>query len=491
MVPPGSLVEDAAADLRSLLTLRSRTSVRDRPFPTLSSLAESSGRPLDREARYRALTEFIDRGISEIVDTSHRRAAEHLLGRGPGRWRTVAQRGTDAAAEFNCGWDAYRRRRATGTSQLDDTLTALAESLVRLAQPSAGGGVTGHRPASSTPKRPVRADSGATPVAPVTLGPASTGSEPERPEAKPAPRRRRHLLLATAAASLLVGVGGAFWIRQTRPDARLTTTSAGSPRCIGLTHRVGEVSEHADEDLRTWGRRFVQAARQMDDPPRCAGLVERRDGQVMQLYAVTLARGTGVGAFISARGSKAMVLTHPQYDRFRAWADAYGLDQLGDPVRRADDGGWQIAEFTNGTIIGPDVDAPAFGISGTTRERFRSTGGLDGTMGAPLTLAYDVAGTGRVQEFTKGKIVTGYRDGAATWISAENPAADLPSRTSNVVLTSNDNTSWYVDDHQVRHWLPAAADFKCVTNGYDVTVFDHTPAWSIALFEVGDAVTCH
>ena len=86
-------------DLRQLITLRTRTSVRDRPFPVLVGLLD----PEDRHApdrRFKALSDLIDTGIDRIDDPAHRRAAAALLGGGDGRWRTVAARGSEAAREF-------------------------------------------------------------------------------------------------------------------------------------------------------------------------------------------------------------------------------------------------------------------------------------------------------------------------------------------------------------------------------------------------------
>ena len=489
---PASLIDDAAAELRSLITLRSRTSIRDRPFPTLATLAQGQNHPTDRDARYLSLTTFIDRGIGEIVDTSHRRAAEHLVGSGPGRWRTVAQRGADAAAEFGCGWDAYRRRRANGSSQLDDTLTALAQSLVRIADSSADLVASGLSPSRSIAQEPGSSQSAAPAVAPVSLGPSPTISEPHPREDQRVPHRPRRLHWAAAALSLLIVAGGILWVRDSPSGPRPAGPDTDAAECIGLTHSVGDVPENADVELRIWGDRFAQAARKMEDPPRCAGYVLRRDGLILQPYGVTLRRGTGVGAFVSvlAPAPQVVILTHAQYAQYRAMAESYGPERLGDPVKRNDTGRWQVAEFTNGTIIGPAVDAPAFSIVGATRERFLATGGLDGTMGAPTTFPYDVAGSGRVQEFAKGKLVTTYLDGSLQWDPVKDPAADLPDRTSNVVLSSADKTSWFVDDSHVRHWLPTGADYKCAIGGLGVGVYDGTPSWAIATLEVGDAFTC-
>ena len=116
---PRALVEE----LRQLLGLRSRQSLRDRTFPELFTLLADEDRATP-DRRFAALTRLLDDAIAAIDDPAHRHAAAALVGSGPGRWRTVTQRGTDAASAFGCGWDAYRRKRASGTSQLDDTLDA-------------------------------------------------------------------------------------------------------------------------------------------------------------------------------------------------------------------------------------------------------------------------------------------------------------------------------------------------------------------------------
>src|SRR5690606_4434729 len=140
-------------ELRQLMALRSRSSVRDRSCPELDRLLESSDRET-RDSRFAALTRSIDAAIDDIVDPAHRAAAGSLLGSSDGRWRTVSQRGADAAAEFGCGWDAYRRRRTNGPSQLDDTLQALAQSMVRRTRGSVIQNDSVHEPGAEVPSPP-------------------------------------------------------------------------------------------------------------------------------------------------------------------------------------------------------------------------------------------------------------------------------------------------------------------------------------------------
>ena len=105
---------DLAADLRTLVGLRSRTSVRDRHLPALlSHLKPEDARDPDR--RLGALLQLIDDSIAEMDDPVHRQAAQALLGSGDQRWDSLKVRGNQAAAMFGCGWG--RRDPAAGNTR--------------------------------------------------------------------------------------------------------------------------------------------------------------------------------------------------------------------------------------------------------------------------------------------------------------------------------------------------------------------------------------
>lgn len=517
---PAPSSEVVAEELRALLGIRSRSSIRDRHLPALLSLIDPDDAG-QRDRRYLALVRLIDEGIGRIADVNHREAARALLGSGEGRWRTVAQRGAEAAARFDCGWDAYRRRRTSGTSQLDDTLGALAERLLLGDLPNSSPATPERSAAPDPPAADHELAGTDAPPAPVASfsrespGPASPPAtepvtvvigDPAREGAgvrtvlpvapsRTSPRRWGRLVLVT-----LVGIGAvtavaALAIRsKDRPagEDRVTTT-APPATCAGLTRQVGDVPPGASEELRAWAGRFREAARSIDPPPTCAGYVVNKWDMVFQPVSNGLSNGRGLGAIVGVEGdggkTQVVVLTHSQFFALRSAVEQYGPGYLGRLVRRADTKDFLVAEFTNGKVISESIDGVTFSVVGPTWRFWEEKGGLSGEMGAPVSGAYDDARRGRVQEFTNGDVVVSYRDGSITWHPVDDPASALPETPREYVLVQRDGTAWMVDGDSVRHWIPSEADFVCAT-GLGFTLVDEVPGWALATLPDGPYFTC-
>ncbi len=494
--PPPALVDE----LRQLIGLRSRQTLRDRTFPQLFALLAEADRA-SPDARFAALTRLLDDASAAIDDPAHRHAATALVGSGPGRWRTVTQRGTDAAAAFGCGWDAYRRKRTSGTSQLDDTLDALALRRV-------GG-------APTDPAQDAIASSGTTPrsgptaptaaVAPVVLGPADpdhssrAGREPG-PAAggtrRPPLRRRDAITLALVVLALVTGAAVAW--TASRPDGATTVAGpaggdAAEDRpqsCTRLTHRAGDLGPAADAELRAWAPVFREAAAHLPaGGETCAGLLTHELGLVLQPISDGTPQGVGALVAVDDEPRRAVMLHHSEYWTYRTHVLAFGSG-IGAPRERADrsDGTW-LVKLTQGAIVGgPHEQARV--VSGAVFALWVERGGVDGELGLPVSAQRDVPGLGKVQDFQRGRVVIDYLDPLdVRWEPVANPAGLLPPQIEGRVLVADDDTSWWIDDDGVRHWLPTQNDFGCATALGGATETD-VPIIAIATLEIGEPSRC-
>ena len=489
-------------DLRQLITLRTRTSVRDRPFPVLVGLLD----PEDRHApdrRYRALSDLIDTGIDRIDDPAHRRAAAALLGGGDGRWRTVAARGSEAAREFGCGWDAYRRKRASGASQLDDTLEVLAESL---------------RTAAATGQVPAAVDGDFATLGPTAAGPTATGptgatstvvlgpitpgtieeTEPgapthETPRRFLGLRRRDALTAVLVILAVLAGAGIAWNARSDHGHSEQAgqVDSGDRPEsCDQLTFRPGDKSEKADPEITAWAPRFATTSQDLHDGVGvCAGVMDRLNDLVIQ--PISDGSPTGVGALIGVEGEppRVLMLYHREYWVYRNFTLTFG-EIAGSPYRRADrDDGTRVVKLTQGIIVSREHQ-DAYLVFGTVYNAWREHGGIDGDMGRPVSNQRDVPDVGRVQDFEHGRVTIDFVDPTIVeWKEVPNPAELLPPSIGETVVVADDGSAWWIDASRVRHWLPTTNDFGCVSVLGGPPIRD-VPIIAIATLPLGEPSRC-
>ena len=492
--PVTSDSERLVEELRQIIGLRSRRTLRERPFPVLFALLSEADRATT-DARFVALTRILDEAVASIDDPAHRHAAGALVGSGPGRWRTVAQRGADAASTFGCGWDAYRRKRASGTSQLDDTLDALASALR-----------AGSTTAPSSPDRSSRASGADPPTEPsrVLLGRSGDGSSrgtatdltppPTETGAEHRNRssRRDGLTVALVVLALMVGASVAWAL--TRPDPPAPVASGPADQrpesCARLTHSVGDLSPAADQELRRWAPTFRAAAPDLPDgSDTCAGLLGRESGLVLQ----PISDGTdqGVGALVAVDGEPPSTVTlyHSEYWVYRIHVDAFG-SAIGVPLGRADrPDGARVLKLSQGAIVGGPHEKSRI-VSGVFFATWTQRGGADGDMGLPVSAQRDVTGTGKVQDFQTGRLIVDYLDPTAiTWEAAANPGGLLPTDINDRVLVGDDGSSWWVDSGGTRHWIPTSSDFACASS-LGANVESQVPIIAIATLEIGEPFRC-
>jgi hypothetical protein len=501
---PPTLVDE----LRQLIGLRSRQSVRDRAFPQLFLLLADRDRT-NPDVRFTALTRLLDDAVARIGDPAHRHAAAALVGSGPGRWRTVTQRGTEAAAAFGCGWDAYRRKRASGPSQLDDTLGALVCALHELAgprTPSPVGGAArppGRGATQAEPAPVARVVLGPTPPSvlvdppPPPVPPAPTRAADGSPDRPPPARRRGDVVTIGLVALALVTGGAVAWsaARSDRPAATTAgpdTTPAGSrsDSCVRLTHRVGDVDPAGDDELAGWGPIFRSAAADLPGGvDTCAGLLTHELDLVLQPISDGSPLGVGALVGVDAEPRRTVLLHHSEYWTYRNHVLSFGSG-IGAPLGRADqeDGTW-VVKLTQGAIVGGPYEQARL-VSDAVFATWMQRGGVDGEMGLPVAPQRDLPGVGKVQDFQRGRITVDFLDPTVvTWTPVPNPGGLLPPQIEDRVVVADDGTSWWIDGGGVRHWIPTNNDFGCASALSGSPQLE-LPIIAIATLETGEPSRC-
>lgn len=470
---PAPLEPTALEDeLRTLVGLRSRTTVRDRPLPVLAALLPPTAGD-DREARFAAVQDLLEAAMADVSDPAHRAAAEALLGRGPQRWRPLTRRGAEAADAFGLGWDGYRRRRdATGVSVLQETIRELALAVERVA--AARGSF------APSPVAPTTGDA-------VPLVRSVTSPAPVAPGRRPAPPRWALIGTLLGAVAVAVAAAGLVVLLRNADEG-----DAAGVRCGNLTHGVGDVARTADAELRAWVEPFRAAASSLPDAStRCAGLVERVGDHVLQ----RISAGDGPVETLVATTAEVPgdVVVLDTFERVAF--DQAELDEpeptrrLGRPVERADAAdGVRMVTFTSGAIVREDADAPALAVTGELWERWQELGGLDGEVGRPLSAAYEQTGVGRLQEFTGGQLRADFVDGTLHWEPLTAAERTLPDGyRGSILVAETGSTSWFVDAEGVRHWLPTEVDYGCAVAAHDAGAIRGVPSAAIDALPAGEA----
>ena len=491
-------IDAVASELRILLSLRTRTSARDRHLPILTDLLPPASRQ-DPDARFTALGAAVDAGIAAMPDADHSTAARALLGSGPGRWRPLSARGPEAAAPFGCGWDAYRRRRrSTGSSLLEETVELLARTLFDLSDGASGPDV-----------RPGRADADAarspglrigppvpsigavdTPEAPSHPGQFGSDDEPSTPSRAKLAIGIVAVLAAVVSAGVLIG-----WAVGSGTD------DTDSVDCGTLDRSVGETADD-DRTLRSWSRAFEEhvAAQGLVDETRCAShLTAWRHGAIQRVGA---GGASPVKALVgsSVDGATAVVVLEPSELRAFGRATAtHGPHQgapLGDVMgplvgRSLGPDGEGLVRFRDGVFVTEATDSPTWAVLGRWVDIWEETGGLDGGLGRPVDdRRPDPTSGGLVQEFERGTISSS-PDGLVQVITDQDHyVLSLPDDPrESVLVTEPRGLWWYVDAEGVRHFVNGSDAQRCLRT-MAVPVITGQVSAAVATLPAGEGFQC-
>ncbi|HET8931361.1 MAG TPA: hypothetical protein VFN21_11940 [Acidimicrobiales bacterium] len=474
-----SSLDDLVDDLRRVAGMRSPKALRDAHLPVLATYLDVPDDPDRRLAGYRR---GITGGLESIDDPQFRAAAEALFAFGDNRWTPLRQRGERASASFNCSFDAYRRaRRSTGVSLLDETVRQLAGALdtnARTAAVDVGGG----------PSDPAADDA----------PPSAAASDIRSPD-----RGRRLFMVAGALVLLLIVVAGVVVI-TTREDSGNGVVAAASTIAVASTtshvttagggatgcHPVGQSTDPA---LAAYEVPFETQVSQLTPPGEaepCGGSPVMRWDQLVIQPLVN--GGAPDGALVAIDPDHVLLMSQAEYSSYHQVGGKDGTQAqalAGLPRRRAMSASGKVSLIItdHGAMASAGVDQPGFYLGDVVWSTWHGNGEDTGDWGTPASNPLNNA-VGYYQDFSKGRLTLSYT-GALAFHEVDDPAATLPAEYRGQILRHDDGTTWYVDDHDVRHWIPDGDTWFCI-NDRGSREIGHVPGYAISTLELGAPATC-
>lgn len=458
-------LDELANDLRRVVGMRTPTALRDAHLPALSMYLDA---PDDPNRRLDELRRVLTDAIDAIDDHQFHDAAESLVGFGDNRWTPLRQRGERASASFNCSFDAYRRaRRSTGVSLLDETVRQLAQAV----------------DASSTVATPL-VDTDGTP-------PSGPG------DAAPVGRRRTALLVGAAAIIVVIvvlvvaiGTRGDSGPGSQAAAATTVTSHASTSKPAKCSHEIGATTDPA---LRAYRVPFATQISQLTPPGErapCAGApIQRWDELVLQPLTED---GKADGALVATDPDHVMVMTEAEYTSYHQIGGKDGTQAqalAGLPRRRAKSTSgkvWLIIT-DHGAMASTGPDQPGFYLGGPVWTNWQKNGEDTGAWGMPASNPQNNA-VGYYQDFANGRLTLSYT-GDLVFHPVGDPAASLPPDARGQILRHDDGTTWYVDQQDVRHWIPDGPTWECI-RARGSRQIGHVPGYAITTLQLGDPATC-
>lgn len=476
-----SSLDGLVDDLRRVAGMRSPKALRDAHLPALASRLEV---PDDPDRRLDGYRRVITDGLEAIDDPQFRAAAEALFAFGDIRWTPLRQRGERASASFNCSFDAYRRaRRSTGVSLLDETVRQLAGAL------DAKAGIT-----------PLGVDRG--PSEPTDDAASPLASDDPSHVLSPDQGRRR-VVLTGAFVLLLVVVGGVVAL-ATQVDSGTGEVAAALTTAPGTTTRNGTtavavatgchpIGKSTDPALAAYEVPFETRMDQLTPPGEsepCGGApVMRWDQLVIQPL---VAGGDADGALVAIDPDHLLLMSQAEYVSYHQIGGKDGTQAqalAGLPRRRATSASGKVwlIKTDHGAMASAGVDQPGFYLGDVVWTTWQGNGQDTGDWGMPASNPLNNA-VGYYQDFSKGRLTLSY-SGALDFHEVDDPAATLPKGFRGQILRHDDGTTWYVDDHDVRHWIPDGDTWFCI-NDRGSREIGHVPGYAITTLALGAPATC-
>jgi serine/threonine protein kinase len=154
-----------------------------------------------------------------------------------------------------------------------------------------------------------------------------------------------------------------------------------------------------------------------------------------------------------------------------------------------------------GLLIGPRADSQLFFIPPSALGAWNEAGGLTGTLGFPTANPYALD-TGELRfDYEGGYMSAPPEDLAAvlqgkivddvTVLDADDAAEPLAGLdlAGGAIVRQHNQTSWWVDEEGVRHWIPDAETFRCL-GGAAAQQGEALPGWAVATLPQGEAISC-
>lgn len=300
-----------------------------------------------------------------------------------------------------------------------------------------------------------------------------------------------------------LGESGDIGEAPTSPIAighHLSMTPLDQIRCPELDLvAIGDLPEDADDDLEAFGPRFrdLAAAELEREELVCAGPIHRwRDLVIQRLYARAEPDGTLAA---SADGAGDVIrFTFPEWKGYRLTGeDDFPFNLGGRPTGRETLADHSIVRTTNGALVSRRADTHGFLVINGAWTLWADQDGRS-WMGHPETQPALSGSLGIYQDFAHGwlqipGVVNPFEaerlgPEAYVWHPVLDPQADVPSDARGNILEVNE-TSWFIDQQGLRHWIPDKREFDCVRSEHGsrkITV----RGWVVATFPLGEAYTC-
>ncbi|MFN8052289.1 MAG: serine/threonine-protein kinase [Acidimicrobiales bacterium] len=292
--------------------------------------------------------------------------------------------------------------------------------------------------------------------------------------------RARTVVIVGVVAVAVAAIGWALLHSATGRDAAATGRRDGSPTTTRSTPGAGvEVAAESTEvTAPTSTERFGEA-------------VVRR---------IVPADGDSADVELVSPDGVTVRLTDVEYRSYREIAGRaqpeaatrYGGYPTG--IRRQRDPAAIVIELSKGgLIVGQRDDTQMFWIPLQARGQWEADGGLTGKLGFPVSNPY-FTGTGLQLDFERGSLTVGLEPGAPVNIAATylvDPAATLTplGDLRGHVLRQAGSTTWFVDDHLVRHWIRDADVYRCL-DAASRQIPGDAPGAGVFSLRLGAPATC-
>jgi len=470
---------DALADeLRRVVGMRSPKALRDAHLPHLSAVLDE---PDDPDQRLQGIRRLITDGLGKIDDAQFGAAAAALFAFDGDRWTPLRQRGERASAPFNCSFDAFRRaRRSTGVSLLDETVRQLARAIQRAAPPPTT------RPVADADLDPSPADEAA----------AERPPDGERPDR----RRRTPLVLVGTIVALLAVVAASIAVWSARGGSDSTDGAAAGPRPTRTTvttvreeHCRHVVGATTDDALAAYRKPFVETVDRLTPsgahPPCGESPIEQWDELTIQPLSLD---GEPYDVLVATDPEHVMLLTRAEFNSYHQVGGkdgtlAQGIAGLPRTRSKSASGKVWLLLTDHGAMASEGVDQPGYYLGDVVWSGWEGDHEDSGPWGLPASNPL-FNSHGYYQDFSKGRLTLSY-GGDLVFHPVADPAASLPANIRGQILRHDDGTTWYIDRHDVRHWIPDGPTWECL-HDRGSRELDHVPGYAIATLQLGDPASC-
>ena len=306
----------------------------------------------------------------------------------------------------------------------------------------------------------------------------------------------RILAACGSAAALVIVVAAALVVTGHHGIPHRSSRTAGTTSTLaGPAHpckvAVGATSDAA---LRSYTAAFatqiVQEAPPTGSTPCGAGEMSRWGQLVIQ---PVVANGQPYGELVATDPGHVLKLTAAEYGSYHQVGGRNGnraQSLAGLPRRlsttKSGKGLELVTDF--GAIVSQGPDQTGFFVIGIGWKYWQSHGAETGPLGMPASnIWYDHAGD-LWQDYEHGRLHFSTA-GQFTFTPVQDPASKLPAKYRNRLVTHTDGTAWYVDPKGVRHWIPDATTWGCLTARH-LKEIDNVAGYATYSLPLGPPATC-